>query len=142
MSSPSSHQFSPRVISDSSNLNGKQVPATVQIHALAAGHFCIPEEQFVHPASKEARKTVPSLSFLIQHHCHRTGETTRIVFDLGLRRDPNRYSEPIRRHLTTRQPYTTDPDLVKSLKAGGLMPGDIDYVILLHVRYIYTLYNP
>ena len=106
---------------------------TVQVHALSAGHFSLPENQFVHPSSDSARKTVPSLCFLVQHTSGETGKTTRIVFDLGLRRDVDRYSEPIRRHVTTRQPMSTDPDVVKSLRAGGLTPDDIDYVIYSHV---------
>ncbi|KAK0702223.1 beta-lactamase-like protein [Lasiosphaeris hirsuta] len=109
--------------------------ATVSLHALSAGHFSLPEEQFVRPASPGARKTVPSLCFLLQHICAASGDTTRIVFDLGLRRDVNRYSEPIQRHVTTRQPMSTDPDVVKSLKAGGLTPDDIDVVIYSHVHW-------
>jgi len=108
--------------------------ATVQLHALSAGHFSLPEAQFVRPASPTARSTVPSLCFLIQHTNTTTNTTTRIVFDLGLRRDINRYSEPIRRHVATRQPLTTDPDVVKSLASGGLAPDDIDYVVYSHVR--------
>lgn len=107
--------------------------AIVQVHALAAGHFSLPEYQFVHPSSKTARTTVPSLAFLIQHIDISTGKRTKILFDLGLRRDVNRYSEPIRKHTETRQPMSTDPDVVKSLAAGGLSPHDIDYVILSHV---------
>ena len=108
--------------------------ATVKVHALSAGQFSLPEEQFVSPSSPGARNTVPSLCFLIQRVCPATGRTTRIVFDLGLRRDVKRYPGPIQQHLTTREPYTTDPDVVKSLSAGGLTPDDIDYVIYSHVR--------
>ncbi|KAH6713445.1 AhpD-like protein [Leptodontidium sp. MPI-SDFR-AT-0119] len=109
--------------------------AAVQVHALSAGHFSLPEYQFVHPASQTARNTVPSLAFLIQHQDVSTGKKTRIVFDLGLRRDINRYSEPIRKHTESRQPMSTDPDVVKSLAAGNLTPDDIDYVILSHVHW-------
>lgn len=109
-------------------------PSTVQVHALSAGHFSLPEEHFTHPAVPGARKTVPSLCFLLQHTCTQTHTRTRIVFDLGIRRDIDRYSEAIRRHTETRQPLTTDPDVVKSLRAGGLAPQDIDYVIYSHVR--------
>lgn len=105
----------------------------VQVRALSAGRFSLPENQFVSPCVEGGRKTVPSLCFLIQHKDPATGKATRIVFDLGLRRDINRYSEPIRRHTETRQPMSTDPDVVKSLKKGGLMPDDIDYVIYSHV---------
>ncbi|KAE8447524.1 hypothetical protein EG329_010654 [Mollisiaceae sp. DMI_Dod_QoI] len=109
--------------------------ATVQVHVLSAGHLTLPERHFVHPASDEARSTVPSLAFLIQHENVETGQKTRIVFDLGLRRDLERYSEPIQKHAATRQPISTDPDVVKSLKAGGLTPDDIDYVIYSHVHW-------
>lgn len=108
-------------------------PATVQVHALSAGHFSLPEEQFVHPSSPAERSTVPSLCFLVQHVNPTTGSTTRIVFDLGLRRNLDRYSEPIQHHANTRQPISTDPDVVKSLNAGALTPEDIDYVIYSHV---------
>jgi len=120
-------------------------PATVQVYALSAGHFTLPEEQFVRPSTPGARKTVPSLAFLITHTDLRTHVQTRIVFDLGIRRDINRYSEPIRRHVATRQPMTTDPDVVKSLQKGGLTPDDIDFVIYSHVCHfpsnIMTLLN-
>ena len=109
--------------------------ATVQVHALSAGHLTLPEYQFVHPASETARNTVPSLAFLIQHDGVDGGRKTNIVFDLGLRRDLERYSEPIQRHAKTRQPITTDPDVVKSLAAGGLTPDDIDYVVYSHVSW-------
>lgn len=115
-----------------SNTLDKTLP-TVELHALSAGHFTLPEEQFVRPSSPGARKTVPSLAFLLQHRDPTSGVTTRIVFDLGLRREVGRYSEPIQRHLATRQPLTTDPDIVKSLAAGGLTPDDIDYVFYSHV---------
>ncbi|TVY62829.1 Cytochrome P450 monooxygenase mpaDE [Lachnellula suecica] len=109
--------------------------ATVQVHALSAGHLTLPEQHFVHPASASARNTVPSLAFLILHNSAETGRKSRILFDLGLRRDLDRYSEPIQRHAKTRQPLTTDPDVVKSLAAGGLTPDDIDYVIYSHVHW-------
>ena len=114
---------------------------TVQVHALSAGHFTLPEEQFVSPCTEGARKTVPSLCFLIQHTRPGASKMTRIVFDLGLRRDVNRYSEPIRRHTETRRPMKTDPDVVKSLKGGGLTADDIDYVIYSHVSYSKRKYN-
>jgi hypothetical protein len=109
--------------------------ATVEVFALQAGHLTLPEQFFVHPASKTARKTVPSLSFLIVHQDPETNVKTRIVFDLGLRRDVNRYAEPIQKHVATRQPLSTLPDVTKSLAAGGLGPEDIDHVIYSHVGW-------
>lgn len=107
--------------------------ATVEVYALEAGHFSLPERFFVHPASETARRTVPSLCFLIVHRDQETDRQTRIVFDLGLRRDLNRYPPPIQRHVETRQPMITLPDVTASLAAGGLTPDDIDYVMYSHV---------
>lgn len=113
--------------------------ATVSVYALSAGHFTLPEYQFVHPVSRDARKTVPSLAFLIQHDDVETGKRIRIVFDLGLRRDISRYASAIQKHTETRQPMTTDPDVVKSLARGGLTPDDIDYVLYSHVGALFYI---
>jgi hypothetical protein len=112
-----------------------QASAAVTVHALSCGHFSLPEYQFVHPVSRDARRTVPSLAFLIQHYNRSTKKQTRIVFDLGLRRDIKRYAPPIQKHVETRQPMSTDPDVTKSLARGGLVPEDIDYVIYSHVSH-------
>lgn len=112
--------------------------AYVQLHALQAGHLTLPERFFVHPSSNDVRRTVPSLSFLIQHTDPKSGEVHRIVFDLGLRHPTTKYPEPVQNHIATRQPLTTDPDVLKSLKLGGLSPDDIDIVIYSHVRLIKT----
>lgn len=113
--------------------------ATVSVHALSCGQFTLPEYQFVRPVSKDARRTVPSLAFIIQHHNSRTGKITRLLFDLGLRRDVKRYAPTIQKHIETRQPMTTDHDVVQSLARGGLCAQDIDYVIYSHVGY--TVYR-
>ncbi|KAI1617514.1 beta-lactamase-like protein [Exophiala viscosa] len=109
--------------------------ATVTAHALGAGHLTIPERFFVKPADPDARRTVPSLSFLVQHKDARSGKTTRIVFDLGMRRDLSLYPAALESHLTSRQPISTDPDPVASLAIGGLSVDDIDYVMFSHVHY-------
>ena len=105
----------------------------VSVHALSCGYLSLPEYQFVHPASPDARRTVPSLAFLIQHTNRITGIRTRIVFDLGLRKDVKRYPPPIQKHIETRQPMSTDPEVTKSLARGGLTPSDVDYVMYSHV---------
>lgn len=107
--------------------------ATVSIHALSCGHFTLPSHQFIAPSTLEARKTVPSLAFLIQHKAD-SGKVTRILFDLGLRRDLKRYPLQIQKHTENRQPLRTDPDVVENLARGGLKPDDIDYVMYSHVR--------
>jgi hypothetical protein len=107
----------------------------VQVHALRAGRFTLPERIFVHPASETAKTTVPSLSFLIVHVESSTNRTTRIVFDLGLRHPSTNYPIPVQRHLETRHPMTTEPDVVQSLAAGGLSTDDIDFVVYSHVCF-------
>lgn len=108
---------------------------TVTVHALEAGYLTLPERFFVTPMDDpDARKTVPSLSFLIQHSSP-AGKTTRLVFDLGMRRDLSLYPPVIQKHVSTRHPLKTDPDVVKSLAKGGLNPDDIDYIVLSHVHW-------
>ncbi|KAF1931290.1 uncharacterized protein M421DRAFT_408843 [Didymella exigua CBS 183.55] len=103
----------------------------VNVHAVSCGHFTLPEHQFVKPSTLEARRTVPSLAFLIQHKDN-SGRTTRILFDLGLRRDLKRYPTPIQRHTENRRPITTGPDVVRRLARGRLRPDGIDYVVYSH----------
>ncbi|KPI34301.1 uncharacterized protein AB675_11072 [Cyphellophora attinorum] len=112
--------------------------AKVSVHALNAGSLTIPEKFFVDPADPGIKFTVPSLSFLIQHVTPE--KTTRIVFDLGIRRDLSLYPDVLQKHIDSRQPITGEPDVVASLKEGGLSPDDIDYVILSHVHYDHVGY--
>jgi len=108
--------------------------ATVTVHALGAGHLTIAERFFITPSDPEAKKTVPSLSFLVQHKGV-DGKITRIVFDLGMRRDLNLYPPVLQNHISSRGPVSTDPDVVASLAKGGICQTEIDYVIFSHVHY-------
>lgn len=108
----------------------------VTVHALSAGYLTLPEALFVTPLFvATARKKVPSLSFLIQHVAESTNATTRIVFDLGIRRRLSDYPIPIYTHAMTRQPLSGEPDVVSSLAAGGLEPEDIDIVMFSHLHW-------
>lgn len=110
------------------------VMASLSVHALSTGSLTLPERFFIVPADAVAKKTVPSLSFLVQHKAA-DGKTTRIVFDLGLRKDISLYPKVLHKHCDSRQPMTTRPDVVESLAEGGLTVDDIDYVIFSHVHY-------
>lgn len=113
-----------------------QSQSVVSVHALSAGYLTLPERYFVTPLEdQEARKTVPSLSFLIQHQTSASAKPTRIVFDLGIRRDISKYAPQIQKHAATRQPLSGMPDVVASLAVGQLEPKDIDFVILSHVHW-------
>lgn len=108
----------------------------VSIHALDAGYLTLPEAFFVTPLEDEAaRTTVPSLSFLVQHTDLVSVKTTRIVFDLGIRKDLTAYSEPLYQHAMTRRPLSGDPGTIESLAAGGLSESDIDIVMFSHLHW-------
>lgn len=113
------------------------VPQThVSIHALQAGYLTLPEALFVTPLEdRTARTTVPSLSFLIQHTHPVSLKTTRIIFDLGIRRNLSDYAKPLYNHAMTRRPLSGEPDTVASLAHGGLTPGDIEFVIFSHLHW-------
>ncbi|PYH92317.1 hypothetical protein BO71DRAFT_400663 [Aspergillus ellipticus CBS 707.79] len=110
---------------------------TVTVHALDAGYLTLPERFFVQPldSDPDQRKTVPSLSFLIQHRSDPSGKRTRLIFDLGIRRDPDLYNDKIRQHLASRQPLDTHPDVIESLSLGDLTAPDIDFIIFSHVHW-------
>ena len=112
----------------------------VSISALHSGILTLPSHLFITPTSPSARRTVPSLSFLIQHPSPRTvtekdPRPTRLLFDLGLRKPLSTYQPPIRKHIETRHPISSDHDVVQSLANGGLKPDDVDWVILSHVHW-------
>jgi hypothetical protein len=78
-----------------------------------------------------ARKTVPSLFFLIRHQ----PTSTNLIFDLGLRRDRTQYPSPIQKHLLTREPLSTEPDVKASIEKGGFSLEEIHFVILSHLHW-------
>ncbi|KAI8239222.1 Cytochrome P450 monooxygenase mpaDE [Colletotrichum sp. SAR 10_99] len=104
----------------------------VKLSLLPSGFLTLPEHFFcADQHDKSVRNLVPSMSFLLEHPV--TG--TRIVFDLGMRKNLKDYPPDIQPHLNTRQPIHTEPDVSDSLRKGGLGPDDIDAVILSHVHY-------
>jgi hypothetical protein len=106
----------------------------VTISALDGGHLTLPEYLFVTDADPNKRATVPSLSFLIQHPSGGPGSPTRLLFDLGMKRNPEEFPLPMQAHIRNRQPTILHPDVGDSLRAGGLDPAEIDMVVLSHVR--------
>lgn len=104
------------------------------VHALEAGSLTLPAAHFLDPCEPGVRITKPSLSFLIQH-TDDNGKLTRILFDLGIRRIASEYPPELQKHMQTRQPLSTDPDVRKSIERGGLRTDDVDVVILSHVHW-------
>ncbi|KAI9660332.1 MAG: hypothetical protein M1821_009682 [Bathelium mastoideum] len=118
----------------------------VTVSPLEGGFITLPEKFFVSPADPNARKQVPSLSFLITHpgppppllqpFSPATRKTPyRILFDLGLRRSASRYMPIQQVHLESRQPHRLEPGIAAQLVDGSLEPGAIDAVFLSHVHY-------
>ncbi|KAG9185102.1 3-hydroxyisobutyrate dehydrogenase [Alternaria panax] len=101
----------------------------VTVSALEAGQLTLPEKLFVTDANPESRTTVPSLSFLIRHG------SSKLVFDLGLKRDFSGYREAQQHHIAQRQPTIVSPDAAESLRRGGVDPKDVDTVVLSHVHW-------
>ncbi|KAF3404438.1 hypothetical protein DPV78_003218 [Talaromyces pinophilus] len=107
-------------------------PNLVQVSLLPSGFLTLPEHVFCSDQhDKSVRNLVPSMSFLLQH----SGSKTKIIFDLGLRKNLAAYPSNIYPHLKTRQPIHTRPDVTQSLQKGGVEPEDIDVIILSHVHY-------
>ncbi|KAL9621329.1 MAG: hypothetical protein Q9160_004220 [Pyrenula sp. 1 TL-2023] len=110
--------------------------AHVSISALEGGHLTLPEQLFVTNADPHKRTTVPSLAFLIQHKgVGGEQRPTRLLFDLGIKRDLSGYRALQQEHITHRQPTAAKPDVADSLRAGGTRPEDIDHVVLSHVHW-------
>ncbi|KAI1084514.1 beta-lactamase-like protein [Whalleya microplaca] len=130
-----------------------KAPVFVVVSALDAGHITLLDNLFVTDADPEERTTVPSLSFLIQHSSPspaRDSGVTNLIFDLGVKRDLNRYTPEQQVHVAQRQPIITDPDCAASLRTGCSIRStekvgedaalldpekDIDVVILSHVHW-------
>lgn len=104
--------------------------AFVKISALDAGELTLQEKFFVTDPAPDAKHTVPSLSFLIQH------DDTKLVFDGGLRHDANDYKAPIAQRIkASLTPFVVKTDAAEFLQANGLDPCQVDVVMLSHVHY-------
>jgi glyoxylase-like metal-dependent hydrolase (beta-lactamase superfamily II) len=117
-----------------------EVPVLVKVSALDAGDLTLPERLFITDADPNKRNTVPSLSFLIQHPSPSPSRTqsavTNLVFDLGIKRELDKYTTAQQAHNAQRQPIVTDPDCAASLRKGNLDPAaDIDFVVLSHAHW-------
>jgi len=110
--------------------------AYVTVSALQGGHLTLPEALFITNAEPGKRATVPSLAFLIQHPANGEKKDTRLVFDLGLKRDSKGYAPAQQHQISQRQPISVHPDVADSLRDGGLNPAeDIEEVMVSHVHW-------
>lgn len=104
--------------------------AYVKVSAIDAGQLTLQEKYFVTDPAPEAKTTVPSLSFLIQHG------NKKIVFDGGLRHSPEDYKKPIADRIRgSLLPYIVKTDVAEFLRSKGCDPHEISTIILSHVHY-------
>ena len=111
----------------------QQSEVCVQVKALAAGTFTLPEYAFVTDVDRSLKRFVPSLCFLIEHG--EGSQKRRLMFDLGVRRRSEDYSPAIQMHLQTRQPAYHQPSAAQTLARNGVDPQSINAVILSHVHW-------
>ena len=112
----------------------------VEVSPIPGGFITLADHFFVHPADPDAKRTVPSLTFLVKHPGTSSygGDASKpfyLMFDLGLRKAREGYPEVLQKHLEGRAPYRLAPGVAAQLKDGGLDPKDVNLVILSHVHY-------
>lgn len=112
----------------------------VVVSPIPGGFITLSDHFFVHPAEPGAKRTVPSLTFLIEHPGSQAygadiSKPFYMMFDLGLRRAKERYPKVLQKHIEGRAPYDLAPGVTAQLKAGGLDPSDINLIMLSHVHY-------
>lgn len=107
----------------------------VTLSALEAGWIHLPEREFINPHDSTAVHRCPSLAFYIFHK----PTNTRMIYDLGLRRDVENYPPRIARRCTdgTRK-IEVPQDVRESIEKGGISANQINAVVLSHLHYDHT----
>jgi glyoxylase-like metal-dependent hydrolase (beta-lactamase superfamily II) len=106
----------------------------ITLSALTAGWLWLPENHFIDPCDEKAIHKAPSLSFFLVHP-----SGTKIVYDLGLRRDWENYPPALVERIRggTRK-IDVSQDVRDSVVKGGIDPKDVDVVIVSHIHYDHT----
>ena len=112
----------------------------VEVSPMAGGFITLDDKFFVHPHDPGARRTVPSLTFLVTHpgsdiYGADPSKPFRLMFDLGLRKAKERYPPVLQKHVDARAPFDLAPGVAAQLEKGGLDPSEVDLVMLSHVHY-------
>lgn len=107
----------------------------MDISALEAGYIHLPEREFITPNDPIAVHRCPSLAFYLFHPP--TG--TKIVYDLGLRRDVENYPPKVHKQFIDGKRTVEIPvDVKESLERGKIQAEDIDIVVVSHMHYDHT----
>ncbi|KAI0743375.1 Metallo-hydrolase/oxidoreductase [Daedaleopsis nitida] len=102
------------------------------VSALEAGFVDLPLDYIIDTAKPGERQNLPSLAFLLRHT--KTGNT--LVFDLGLRKDIDRFPPAYQDRIKQMTFDVVVPeDAVDALAKGGLAPADITHVCISHIHF-------
>jgi len=113
----------------------RETQVYVSLSALEAGWIHLPEREFIIPHDRDAVHRSPSLAFYLYHEPSKT----RMIYDLGLRRDVEKYPPKVAKRCTDGTRTVEVPNDVKeSVERGGVSASDIDVVVLSHVHYDHT----
>ncbi|EEP76996.1 predicted protein [Uncinocarpus reesii 1704] len=125
-------------MADSQDTHENSLPApaenqpVVQLSLLSGGYLHLPGNLFVEGASAEETLICPSMSWLITH----APTNSKIIFDLGLRRDIQNYPPGVYERLQSVVPVVVKEDVSDSLEKAGVDPAaDVDVVIFSHLHY-------
>ncbi|KAJ5601453.1 hypothetical protein N7510_010987 [Penicillium lagena] len=104
----------------------------VRLQRLEGGYLELPMHLFVKGASTENIRRVPSMCWLITHE----PSQTKIVFDLGVRKDIENYPPAVHERLKTVILTDVQQDSITSLEQAGINPkSDVDSVIISHLHW-------
>ncbi|KAF1808602.1 Metallo-hydrolase/oxidoreductase [Eremomyces bilateralis CBS 781.70] len=111
------------------------LPKVTQVRRLDAGSMHLPSHLFISeaPPSGENERLSPSMAWLITHPSQ-----GHILFDLGLNKDTSTYPPAVQHRLKTVISTDVSLDVFDSLKAKGVEPEDIKWIILSHLHYDHT----
>lgn len=110
----------------------------ISLTLLSGGFLHLPAKLFVDGAADDETLVCPSMSWLLTHK----PSNTRLVFDLGLRRDLENYPPAVYQRLQSVVSAVVDEDVYSSLDAAGVdlkneqgEEGSVDTVIFSHLHY-------
>ncbi|KAH7909072.1 beta-lactamase-like protein [Hygrophoropsis aurantiaca] len=105
--------------------------AYIDVSALEAGHLRVPLDFIVAGSAPTDFMKCPSLAFSLSH----SKNHTRLVFDLGVRRDLEAYPPSVQSFLNKTILVDVKQDVAESLVKGGLPPEQVDAVIVSHLHW-------
>jgi hypothetical protein len=104
----------------------------IYVSALEGGTVRIPCNLVVDGNSQEESISCPSLTFLLQH----SKTKSRVVFDLGIRRDLEGYTPLSQERIKTMGfAPVVNQTVAESLIKGGVSPDQVETVIVSHLHW-------